>query len=125
MIFKKIHEAEKFNFAIIKAKLINTEGSVPRNEGTIMLISKKYIFGSIGGGQQEYSIIQQSLNILNNNQNFKERIINIPLGPSIGQCCGGYVQVKLSKHKDGKESFKNEQNINNIKDNLYIFCAAV
>ncbi|PPR44432.1 MAG: hypothetical protein CFH18_00968 [Alphaproteobacteria bacterium MarineAlpha5_Bin8] len=123
MIFKKIHEAEKFNFAIIKAKLINTEGSVPRNEGTIMLISKKYIFGSIGGGQLEYSVIQQSLNILNNNQNFKERIINIPLGPSIGQCCGGYVQVKLSKHKDGKESFKNEQNINNIKDNLYIFGA--
>ena len=123
MIFKKIHEAEKFNFEIIKAKLINTEGSVPRNEGTIMLISKKYIFGSIGGGQLEYNVIQQSLNILKNKKIFKERILNIPLGPSIGQCCGGYVQVELSKHKNGKESLKNEKNIYNIKDNLYIFGA--
>ena len=123
MIFKKIHEGEKYDFAIIKAKLINTVGSVPRNEGTIMLVSKKYIFGSIGGGQLEYSVIQQSLNILENNQNFKERIVNIPLGPSIGQCCGGYVQVKISRHKNGKECFRNEKNINHIKDNLYIFGA--
>lgn len=123
MIFKKIHEGEDYNFTLIKAKLINTEGSVPRNEGTIMLVSKQYIFGSIGGGQLEYNVIQQSLKILENNQTFKERIINIPLGPSIGQCCGGYVQVKLSKHKNGKESFKNETNINYVKDNLYIFGA--
>ena len=53
MIFKSIDEAIKFKSNLIKAKLITTEGSVPRDKGTIMLISQKYIFGSIGGGQLE------------------------------------------------------------------------
>ena len=61
MIFKDLNEAIKYNSPLIKAKLISTEGSVPRNAGTFMLISSKYIFGSIGGGQLEFEII----NLLN------------------------------------------------------------
>ena len=57
MIFKKINEVMKYNSTLMKAKLITTEGSVPRDKGTLMLISEKYIFGSIGGGQLEYNII--------------------------------------------------------------------
>ena len=122
MIFKKIHEAMEFNSTLIKAKLSKTEGSVPRNKGTIMLISKKYIFGSIGGGQLEFNIINKSMELIKL-EKLKEEIINIPLGPSIGQCCGGYVQVKITKHKNGIESLKDEININEIEDNLYIFGA--
>ena len=122
MIFKKINEVIKFNSTLMKAKLITTEGSVPRDKGTLMLISEKYIFGSIGGGQLEYNIINKSLIFLKNNK-FKEEIINIPLGPSIGQCCGGYVQVKITKHKDGKNSIQNENIINKNEESLYIFGA--
>ena len=122
MIFKNINNAVKFKSNLIKVKLIKTEGSVPRNKGTIMLISEKYIFGSIGGGQLEYNIINKSKNLLKLKK-FKEEIINIPLGPSIGQCCGGYVQVKITKHKNGVDSFKNENKIKKIDENLYIFGA--
>ena len=122
MIFKNINDAIKFKSSLIKAKLITTEGSVPRNKGTIMLITEKYIFGSIGGGQLEYNIINKSKNLLKLKK-FKEEIINIPLGPSIGQCCGGYVQVKITKHKNGEESFKDEDKIKKNDGNLYIFGA--
>ena len=109
MILKKIIDAKKFKKEIIKAKLISTEGSVPRDAGTFMLITSKYLFGSIGGGQLEYSVIQKAKKFLNEKEIINNEIINIPLGPSIGQCCGGYVQVKITKHDNGIQSLKNEK----------------
>ena len=123
MIFKKLEEVLDYKKEIIKAKLISTEGSVPRNAGTFMLISEKYIFGSIGGGQLEYTIINKSIKKLKNKKNIDNEIINIPLGPTIGQCCGGYAQIEISKHSDGNESIENEYISKVKKDNLYIFGA--
>ena len=120
MILKKIIDAKKYKKEIIKAKLISTEGSVPRDSGTFMLITSKYLFGSIGGGQLEYSIIQKAKKFLNEKETKHNEIINIPLGPSIGQCCGGYAQVKITKHDNGIQSLKNEKFIINKLDNLYI-----
>ena len=123
MIFKKIIDARKYTKEIIKAKLISTEGSVPRNSGTFMLITSKYLFGSIGGGQLEYTIIEKSKKILKENISEKNQILNIPLGPSIGQCCGGYVQVEITKYKNGNQSLKNEKILISKSDNIYIFGA--
>ena len=121
-MLKKIINAEKFTKEIIKAKIISAEGSVPRNIGTFMLISKNNLFGSIGGGQLEYQITEISKKNLDK-KNFKKEVINIPLGPSIGQCCGGYVQIKLKKYNNGIEALRNEKSINNLINDLYIFGA--
>jgi len=123
MILKKIIDAKNFKKEIIKAKLISTEGSVPRDAGTFMLITSKYLFGSIGGGQLEYSVIQKAKKFLNEKEIINNEIINIPLGPSIGQCCGGYAQVKITKYDNGLQSLKNEKLKINKLDNLYIFGA--
>ena len=123
MILKKIIDAKKFKKEIIKAKLISTEGSVPRDAGTFMLITSKYLFGSIGGGQLEYSVIQKAKKFLNEKEMINNEIINIPLGPAIGQCCGGYAQVKITKYDNGLQSLKNEKLKINKLDNLYIFGA--
>jgi len=123
MILKKITDVKNYKLPVIKAKLISTEGSVPRNSGTFMIISNKCIFGSIGGGQLEYSVINKSREKLKENKKIKSEIINIPLGPAIGQCCGGYVRIKISKHRNGKESILNENILNQSIDNLYIFGA--
>ena len=123
MILKKIIDAKKYKKEIIKAKLISTEGSVPRDSGTFMLITSKYLFGSIGGGQLEYSVIQKAKKFLNEKEIIINEIINIPLGPSIGQCCGGYAQVKITKYDNGIQSLKNEKLKINKLDNLYIFGA--
>ncbi len=120
-MIKKIDEAIKYNKEIIKAKIISTEGSVPRNNYTFMLISKNNIFGSIGGGQLEFVVIELAKKNLKKNK-FKE-IINIPLGPSIGQCCGGYVQIKIEKFINGYEALKNESYRSNLVQDLYIFGA--
>ena len=122
MILKKITEAKTYNGEIIKVKIISAEGSVPRNKGTFMLISKKNIYGSIGGGQLEYKVIEISKkNLLK--KEFDKGIVNIPLGPSIGQCCGGYVQVCIEKFNDGYLALKNEKNTNDLNKNLFIFGA--
>ena len=123
MIFKKIIDAKKYTKEIVKAKLISTEGSVPRNSGTFMLITSKYLFGSIGGGQLEYTIIEKAKKILKENISEKNQILNIPLGPSIGQCCGGYVQVEITKYMNGNQSLKNEKILISKSDNIYIFGA--
>ena len=123
MILKKIIDAKKYKKEIIKAKLISTEGSVPRDSGTFMLITSKYLFGSIGGGQLEYSVIQKAIKFLNEKEIKNNEIIHIPLGPSIGQCCGGYAQVKITKYDNGLQSLENEKFITNKLDNLYIFGA--
>ena len=123
MILKKIIDAKNYKKEIINAKLISTEGSVPRDAGTFMLITSKYLFGSIGGGQLEYSVIQKAKKFLNEKEIINNEIINIPLGPSIGQCCGGYAQVKITKYDNGLQSLKNEKLKINKLDNLYIFGA--
>ncbi|MBS56526.1 MAG: xanthine dehydrogenase accessory protein XdhC [Rickettsiales bacterium] len=121
-MLKKIIDVKEIAEKIIKAKIILAEGSVPRNIGTFMFISKNKLFGSIGGGQLEYQITDISKKNLGK-KNFKQEIINIPLGPSIGQCCGGYVQIKLELYKNGNEALKSEKNKSTSLNDLYIFGA--
>ena len=122
MILKKIIDAKKYKKEIIKAKIVSAEGSVPRNSGTFMLITSKYLFGSIGGGQLEYVIVDKAKKILLNKL-LKKQVVNIPLGPLIGQCCGGYVQVEIEKFNNGCQSLKNEKMNIPKCSNLYIFGA--
>jgi len=49
MKFKKIYEVKNFKEEVIKAKIINSEGSVPSEAGNYMLISTEDIFGTIVG----------------------------------------------------------------------------
>ena len=114
----KIQKAENFREEIIKAKIINTEGSVPSSTGNYMLISKKDIYGTIGGGHLEYLVINKSKKLLESKIK-KSETLSIPLGPGIGQCCGGYVQIQLTYYNNGHESLEN------FKENtdLFIFGA--
>lgn len=118
MKFNKIQKVKDYKEEVIKAKIINSEGSVPSYEGNYMLISREDIFGTIGGGHLEYLVINKSKEILKNKIK-KSEILNIPLGPGIGQCCGGYVQIQLTNHVNGKQSLENYKE----NSNLFIFGA--
>jgi len=118
MKFNKIQKVRNYKEDIIKAKIINAEGSVPRKTGDYMLISKENIFGSIGGGQLEFIVINKAKELLKNKIRQTE-VLSVPLGPGIGQCCGGYVQIQLSHHLNGKKSLENICENNN----LFIFGA--
>ena len=121
MKFKKLHKNINFNSALIKAKVMNALGSTPNKIDDFMLIADNDIFGTIGGGTLEFQVINESKKLLINNK--KENILKIPLGPGIGQCCGGYVQIKLSLHKNSSEALKTEKLYDDNIANLYIFGA--
>ena len=118
MKFNKIQKVKNYKKEVIKAKIINTEGSVPREKGIYMMISKDDIFGTIGGGHLEFLVINKSKDLLKNGIK-KSETLNIPLGPGIGQCCGGYVQIQLTHHANGAGSIENSLKNNN----LFIFGA--
>ena len=80
--------------ASIIIDIIATQGSTPREAGTFMLVSDKAIWGTIGGGQFEFLAIQNARALLTGDG---VELMDIPLGPEIGQCCGGRTQLRFRK----------------------------
>ncbi|MDB5561885.1 MAG: hypothetical protein JWN11_1303 [Hyphomicrobiales bacterium] len=78
----------------ICAELLAVKGSSPRAAGTFMLIGPSEILGTIGGGALEYMVIDRSRQVMREGLSGDE--LDIPLGPEIGQCCGGRVLVGMS-----------------------------
>ena len=77
--------------------LVNVEtsaGSAPRDAGTWMLVSPKRIFRTIGGGQLEKLAIDKARDLIGTGDGEPVNL-KVPLGPEIGQCCGGSVVVSL------------------------------
>lgn len=68
-------------------------GSTPREEGAWMLVSPEAIFGTIGGGQLEFIAIAKARELISDN--LANGALDIPLGPEIGQCCGGRVALDI------------------------------
>lgn len=66
-------------------------GSAPREVGAKMLVTAKETFGTIGGGQLEYQCSRLAFDMLGDEEQAKLR--KFPLGSSMGQCCGGVVDI--------------------------------
>jgi xanthine dehydrogenase accessory factor len=79
--------------AAIVAELIAVRGSSPREAGALMVIGADAIVGTIGGGALEYMVIDRARQVLRHR--LPADMMDIPLGPEIGQCCGGRVEVSL------------------------------
>lgn len=72
-------------------------GSTPRGTGTRMLVTPDAIFGTIGGGRLEWEAIAQARAHLGDPAWTGGAVddLDLPLGPAIGQCCGGHVVLRL------------------------------
>jgi xanthine dehydrogenase accessory factor len=75
----------------VLAELVAARGSVPRDAGAWMLVTAENVSGTIGGGQLEYLAIDHARRMLRRSETASE--LDVPLGPDIGQCCGGRVSV--------------------------------
>ena len=75
----------------IRITVTKTAGSAPRDAGTQMLVWADKIEGTIGGGALEWDAISQARQMLADGHSKLTR--RIPLGPSLGQCCGGAVTL--------------------------------
>ncbi|UUP16961.1 xanthine dehydrogenase accessory protein XdhC [Nitratireductor thuwali] len=69
------------------------KGSTPREKGAWMLVSPEAIFNTIGGGQLEFLAIDKARQLIE--RNIRTGALDIPLGPEIGQCCGGHVGLDI------------------------------
>ncbi len=74
--------------------ILAVKGSAPREPGTKMLVQSTVCTGTIGGGHLEAKIIQKAREILVLGTPNYERL-RVPLGASLGQCCGGHVELIL------------------------------
>ena len=68
------------------------KGSVPRAVGTRMLVAAQHTAGTIGGGHLEMKAIASARAMLCTNE-LTPHTEHYPLGPALGQCCGGAVTL--------------------------------
>ena len=78
----------------ILIEVIDARGSTPREAGAWMLVSADTLHGTIGGGAFEYMAIDHARALLAGKAT--ELRQDIPLGPAIGQCCGGFVSLAFA-----------------------------
>lgn len=80
---------------VVRVLVTGTKGSAPRDAGTSMLIWQDGQAGTIGGGALEYQASLQAREMLTG----PKRVAHLtqPLGPNLGQCCGGNVTLVLER----------------------------
>ncbi len=79
--------------AAILVEVTGAAGSTPRDTDAWMLVSERAIFATIGGGQLEYMAIDQARRAIRSGLSAEP--MTVPLGPEIGQCCGGRVGLSF------------------------------
>jgi xanthine dehydrogenase accessory factor len=79
--------------------ICSVKGSAPREAGAKMLVWPDGQDGTIGGGALEFTVIEQARRMLDCDTPW--RFQNYPLGPLLGQCCGGNVGLLLERVEPG------------------------
>jgi xanthine dehydrogenase accessory factor len=98
-----LQEGQPFAFATV----IGAEGSTPRHLGAKMIVRDDgAIVGTIGGGNLEAQVIERAREALAAGVPVR---VDLSLGPSLGQCCGGRVEVLIEPCR--------------ARDRLYLFGA--
>lgn len=79
----------------VLVEVVEALGSTPREAGAWMVVTAKDTLGTIGGGQLEFLCIKRAREAIASGETVAA--LDIPLGPEIGQCCGGRVSVSLMR----------------------------
>ncbi|MGZ8360307.1 MAG: xanthine dehydrogenase accessory protein XdhC [Allosphingosinicella sp.] len=74
--------------------ILAAEGSAPRRPGARMIVTETGLAGTIGGGALEHQATAQARKVLALAPG-SWRVQDYPLGPLLGQCCGGRVRLLI------------------------------
>jgi xanthine dehydrogenase accessory factor len=86
----------------VLVRVAETQGSVPREAGTWMAVFADAIVGTIGGGHLEYEAIARARALLAGEApGHADALLRVALGPSLGQCCGGVLQLRFERVEAG------------------------
>jgi len=90
----------KTNHKVVLVTVIKTWGSSPRQVGSKMIINEKGNFsGSISGGCVESSVIEESLQLIKDNKQFKKIELKVSNENAweVGLACGGEITIYLEQ----------------------------
>lgn len=76
----------------VVVEVLEARGSAPRAAGTRMLVRRDGAVGTVGGGHLELKALQAARAMLTAGD-AAPRSEHFPLGPALGQCCGGAVTL--------------------------------
>ncbi len=92
-VWARIRETIERHGAAGLISVIGAAGSVPREAGArVVLQPDGGFFGTVGGGRLEYEAIAAARAVLAAGRG-KAQFRDWPLGPNLGQCCGGMVKT--------------------------------
>jgi xanthine dehydrogenase accessory factor len=74
-----------------RVTVTQTLGSTPREVGAAMIVTANGFHGTIGGGTLEWRAMAEAQRLMQMNGTTSKR--SYALGPDMGQCCGGRVEL--------------------------------
>jgi xanthine dehydrogenase accessory factor len=83
--------------ALVRVTVTALRGSAPREVGASMLVDAAGTVGTIGGGRLEWHAVTLARELLRNARAAPVRVADLILGPELGQCCGGRVELWLER----------------------------
>ena len=81
----------------VLVRVESTQGSAPREAGTWMAVWADGLTATIGGGQLEFQATKEARELLAGARKPFDGIQRYPLGPSLGQCCGGVMFLSYER----------------------------
>ncbi len=84
--------------SVVRVSIVRVEGSAPRGAGAAMTVAADVFTGTIGGGALEHEALNVARMMLADRREtpmlrWWRSARDFPLGPSLGQCCGGRVRL--------------------------------
>ena len=83
--------------SLVRVTVTRLRGSAPREAGATMLVDAVGTVGTIGGGRLEWHAVGLARELLRDACAAPVRIADLILGPELGQCCGGRVELWLER----------------------------
>src|ERR1700680_2383679 len=95
LVWRRIQEALEKHRRAALISIIKVEGSAPREAGARIVVQQDAgFFGTIGGGRLEYEALAVAEAALSHGP--PAASVRVwPLGPNLGQCCGGSVTTLI------------------------------
>ena len=83
---------------VVRVSIVRADGSAPRGVGAAMTVAANIFTGTIGGGALEHEALNAARKLLREHRGgakpgWQRSVRDYPLGPSLGQCCGGHVRL--------------------------------
>jgi xanthine dehydrogenase accessory factor len=90
--------------AVVRVVVSAVRGSAPREPGACMLVGASQVDGTIGGGHLEWKALEIARGMLQPGADESPRVDRFVLGATLGQCCGGAVELWFERiaaaHRD-------------------------